>query len=171
LTHIARKSLGFYRELTGPATFDLNESVEETLNIYLKRFEAKHIGVERNYTQGLMLFAIKGEIRQVISNLLVNAYDVLPEYGMLRVETAGSGDQVCFRVADNGQGIPEDILPRIFEPFYTTKEDTGNGLGLWVSDTIVQKHGGRIEVESATEEKHRGTTFTVTLPRIAPKAA
>lgn len=166
LTHIARQSLGFYRELTGPATFDLNEGIEDTLNIYLKRFEAKHIRIDREYTGGLTLSAVKGEIRQVISNLLVNAYDALPEYGTLCIETRGSPTEVCFRVSDDGTGIPDKVLPRIFEPFYTTKEDTGTGLGLWVTDSIVQKHGGRIEVGSRTEGQSRGTSFTVTLPRV-----
>lgn len=171
LTHIARQSLGFYRELTGPATFDLNEGIEDTLNIYLKRFDAKHIRIERKYAEDISLSAVKGEIRQVISNLLVNAYDALSEHGLLRIETRGSPDEVFFQVTDSGNGISKDILPHIFEPFYTTKEGTGTGLGLWVSDNIVHKHGGRIAVDSRTEGEHRGTSFAVTLPRVLREVA
>ncbi len=174
LTHIARQSLGFYRELTGPQLFDLNDSVDDTLNIYLKRFDAKHITVERRYAPGtLEIKAVKGEIRQVISNLLVNAYDALPEYGRLTIETASlagidtdssQSNKVAFRVIDEGPGIPADTLAHIFEPFFTTKQGTGTGLGLWVSDTIVTKHGGTIEATTRTEGADQGTTFEVILP-------
>ncbi len=179
LTHIARQSLGFYRELTGPQKFDLNVSVEDTLNIYLKRFTAKHVEVERDYApETLELFGVKGEIRQVISNLLVNAYDASPERGVLRVETAmipakddspGVGAQVVFRVIDQGSGIPVEVQARIFEPFFTTKQGTGTGLGLWVSNTIVTKHGGTIEVSSRTGGDDHGSTFEVALP-VSPPA-
>jgi signal transduction histidine kinase len=165
LTHIARQSLGFYRELTGPATFDLNESVENTLEIYLKRFDGKHITVRRNYyPQPLELNAVKGEVRQVISNLLVNAYDALGEGGTLSVQTKLVDGFTIFCVSDNGTGIKPEVLARIFEPFFTTKDGTGTGLGLWVSDTIVRKHGGTIHVTSSTEGESRGTIFEVSLP-------
>jgi two-component system NtrC family sensor kinase len=182
LTHIARQSLGFYRELTGPQEFDLNESVEDTLNIYLMRFQAKKIHVERKYApEPLRLCGVKGEVRQVISNLLVNAYDALPSSGTLRIETCRvkgtpapdstsgtSADKVVLRVSDDGPGIAPPTLARIFEPFFTTKQGTGTGLGLWVSDTIVTKHGGTIEVTTSTEPLEHGTTFEMTLPITLP---
>jgi two-component system NtrC family sensor kinase len=71
---------------------------------------------------------------------------------------------VVLRVADNGPGIPPELRTRIFEPFFTTKEGTGTGLGLWVSDTIVTKHGGSIDVVSQSEGPTHGTTFEITLP-------
>jgi signal transduction histidine kinase/CheY-like chemotaxis protein len=175
LTHIARQSLGFYRELTGPTNFDLNESLEDTLTIYLKRFQAKGIRVLRSYQPGrLMVTGVKGELRQVISNLLVNALDALPPQGSLYVETCTQATapeepvRVVFRVIDDGPGIPPPVLSRIFEPFFTTKQGTGTGLGLWVSDTIVNKHGGTIQVDSHTDPARHGTTFTVTLPAEIP---
>jgi two-component system NtrC family sensor kinase len=172
LTHIARQSLGFYRELTGPTEFDLNESIDETLRIYLKRFTAKHIQVERDYAPKVLVTAVKGEIRQVVSNLLVNAYDAVPERGILRVSThilpAG---EVQFRVQNTGVGIPADILPHIFEPFFSTKDGTGTGLGLWVSESIVRKHGGTIEaINPEPDDPDPLTTFEVTLPREAMAA-
>ena len=174
LTHIARQSLGFYRELTGAQRFDLNESVEDTLTIYLKRFGAKHIEIVRRYEAGAVeIEAVKGEIRQVISNLLVNAYDALPDRGCLTIVTSRltEPDRVMLQVVDDGPGIPDEMRARIFEPFFTTKQGTGTGLGLWVSDTIVTKHGGTIEVKSRTEEPDRGTTFEVTLPVVAQEMA
>lgn len=176
LTHIARQSLGFYRELTGAATFDLNESVEDTLQIYLKRFNQKHIEVVREYAAGpLEIRAVKGEVRQVLSNLLVNAYDALGDDGKLYVGTsivpdADAGDRVSFEVSDNGSGMAPETVERIFEPFFTTKQGTGTGLGLWVSDTIVTKHGGTIEVTSAIDGQSRGTTFKVVLPKESKSA-
>ena len=170
LPHIARQSLGFYRELTGAVEFDLNESVDETVSIYAKRFEAKSIEVERRYVRGpLLVRAVKGEVRQVVSNLLVNAYDALQAGGRLLVETDRCGESgkecVVLRVTDTGSGIAPEVLTHVFEPFFTTKAGTGTGLGLWVSETIVEKHGGSISVKSRTEGAERGTTFEVTLPR------
>lgn len=170
LTHIARQSLGFYRELTGAAKFDLNESTEDTLQIYMKRFDQKRIEIDRCYAAGpVELCAVKGEVRQVVSNLLVNAYDALGEGGRLTIATEilpgeKGGPRVVLRVVDNGPGIPPETLARIFEPFFTTKQGTGTGLGLWVSDTIVTKHGGTIVVTSQTEGEGHGTTFEVILP-------
>jgi two-component system NtrC family sensor kinase len=166
LTHIARQSLGFYRELTGASAFDLNESVDDTLTIYRKRFAAKKICIERAFGTGMLLKAVKGEIRQVISNLLVNALEAMPVQGTLRLETAApDAEHIVLRVIDNGSGIAEETIDRIFDPFFTTREGTGTGLGLWVSDNIVAKHGGSIEVSSNTEEPNRGTKFEVRLPR------
>jgi signal transduction histidine kinase len=68
-------------------------------------------------------------------------------------------------VADNGSGIPRDKLRQIFEPFYTTKKETGTGLGLWVSRGIVQKHGGSIRVRSRTDGRATGTVFVIFLPQ------
>lgn len=166
LTHIARQSLGFYRELTGASGFDLNESVDETLTIYRKRFAAKKIYIERDFGTDMSLKAVKGEIRQVISNLLVNALEAMPVEGTLRLETAApDADHIVLRVIDNGSGIAAVTIDRIFDPFFTTREGTGTGLGLWVSDNIVAKHGGSIDVSSNTEAPNRGTKFEVTLPR------
>ena len=170
LTHIARQSLGFYRELTSPVEFDLNESIEDTIKLYERRFEAKRIHIERLYAAGpLTLKAVKGEVRQVISNLLVNALDAMSEGGKLCVETeqvgtgtASPGTDVLFRVIDDGTGIKPETMARVFEPFFTTKQGTGTGLGLWVTETIVTKHGGTIEVTSGLNG--RGTSFEVMLP-------
>lgn len=180
LTHIARQSLGFYRELTGPQRFDLNESVEDTLKIYLLRFQAKRIHIERDYApEPLELDGVKGELRQVISNLLVNAYDALQEDGTIRIETEllrcpdeepGACSKAVLRVIDDGSGIPPQTLAHVFEPFFTTKQGTGTGLGLWVSDTIITKHGGTIEITTRTGASDHGTTFEVTLPLISPGA-
>ncbi len=104
------------------------------------------------------------QIEQVILALVMNALDAMPQGGNLWLTTSfGHGpDHVHIVVRDDGSGIPPEILPRIFEPFLTTKETgRGVGLGLAISHSILERHNGSIEVQS---EQGRGTTFTVTLP-------
>ena len=89
----------------------------------------------------------------------------MPAGGRIRFALSEEADGILLlRVVDNGVGIGADQLPRIFEPFFTTKPGTGTGLGLWVSDCIVRKHGGRIQVESQRAGEGQGTTFSVYLP-------
>jgi signal transduction histidine kinase len=103
---------------------------------------------------------------QVLLNLVLNAVQAMPESGTLRVAATREGEQhIRLTVADTGCGIPPDVLPKIFEPFVTTKErGKGTGLGLTVVLGIVQEHGGSITVESTPGQ---GTTFTLLLPRVA----
>ncbi|MBK9714202.1 MAG: GAF domain-containing protein [Kouleothrix sp.] len=111
------------------------------------------------------------ELREVLTNLIINAVDAMPKGGKITVTTYddkvagdGSGD-VVVEVADTGVGMPPEVRARIFDPFFTTKGEQGTGLGLAVSLGIIQSHGGQIEVES---EQGGGTRFTIRLPvRIA----
>ncbi|HEY1768669.1 MAG TPA: PAS domain S-box protein [Chthoniobacterales bacterium] len=122
-----------------------------------------------------------GQISQVIANLVVNADQAMPDGGTLRVgcenfSTSGepsgalhelpAGDYIRIQVRDEGIGIPSDCLKRIFDPYFTTK-DTGNGLGLATTYSIVKNHGGLVTVES---EPYKGATFTVYLPAVAEHA-
>jgi len=97
---------------------------------------------------------------QVLLNLLTNAVQAMSGIGVIRVTTEYTHGKVCLEVADNGPGIPPEALPRIFEPFYTTR-GSGSGLGLSVSYGIVQDHNGTIEVRS---EPGRGATFRLSFP-------
>ncbi|MGD0790661.1 MAG: ATP-binding protein [Terriglobales bacterium] len=111
------------------------------------------------------------QIEQVLLTLIMNAKDAMPRGGNLWIETRLRDDEteIEIRVRDDGAGIAPDVLPRLFEPFLTTKESGhGVGLGLAISRGIVERHNGRIEVQS---ELGRGTTFTVTLPSQAPDAS
>ena len=103
------------------------------------------------------------ELRQVFLNLMKNALDALhPDGGMLTITTKAADQEVWISIIDTGMGIPEEVLPRIFEPFYSTKsEGKGTGLGLSICSWITQKNGGRIEVESTLGI---GTTFHVRFP-------
>lgn len=108
------------------------------------------------------------ELREVLINLVHNAVDAMPQGGplILRAQVTGEsdGEAVVIEVEDCGTGMPDAVKARIFDPFFTTKGQDGTGLGLSVSFSIVQRHGGDLEVTSVTEGEHTGTTFRMTLP-------
>jgi PAS domain S-box-containing protein len=143
---------------------DLNMVVEDSLMLVGKQLSKDRVQIVTALAPNLP--AIRGEphtLQQVLMNLLVNARDAMPNGGTVRIETSrgtGREDGVRLVVADNGPGIPADVLPRISEPFYTTKV-AGTGLGLPLSYNIIREHGGRVAVETAAG---RGTTFIITLP-------
>jgi CheY-like chemotaxis protein/anti-sigma regulatory factor (Ser/Thr protein kinase) len=102
------------------------------------------------------------ELNEVITNLILNAIDAMPQGGTLGISARSEGDDhVVLAVSDTGAGMSEHVRKRIFDPFFTTKGEAGTGLGLSVSYSIVQRHGGEMRVES---EPGRGTTFTIVLP-------
>jgi two-component system NtrC family sensor kinase len=103
------------------------------------------------------------QMQQVLLNLVINARDAMQSSGTIRIAgtTAEAGRSVALAVADTGCGIPANQIDQIFEPFYSTKGEQGHGLGLTAVRNVIERHGGRIEVES---EEGRGTTFHVILP-------
>jgi signal transduction histidine kinase len=109
-----------------------------------------------------------GDFLQLVSNLLRNSAEALPVGGMLRLRLRAAGTNGRLTIADNGRGIPQRLRARLFEAFQSDKAEAGNGLGLWISKTIVEKHGGEIRWRSCTEGKARGTAFTVTIPLAGP---
>ena len=140
---------------------DLHAGLESTL-VILKHKLKQGISVARDYNQGIPLIeAYGGELNQVWTNLIDNAIEAMPGVGELRLRTYTEGDHAVVEIGDNGPGVPADVLPRLFEPFYTTKEPgKGTGLGLYVSYNIIQKHHGKIEVTSSPGD----TRFKVSLP-------
>ncbi|HZQ96817.1 MAG TPA: ATP-binding protein [Candidatus Sulfotelmatobacter sp.] len=144
---------------------NLNQVIEQALRLVQHQLELSGIHVEEQLEPGLPLIPCDGaQIEQVLLALLMNAIDAMPQGGNLWISSAWSSEanQVRIVVRDDGAGIPPEILPRIFEPFLTTKETgRGVGLGLAISHSILERHNGTITVHS---EAGRGTTFTVTLP-------
>ncbi|MFZ5805312.1 MAG: ATP-binding protein [Acidobacteriota bacterium] len=143
---------------------DLNEVVQTAMRI-LRRLVRENIATDVEVAaEPLVVKADRGQLEQVLMNLVVNACDAMPTGGRLVIRTGGDpGDWVWLEVEDSGTGIPEDIRDRIFEPFFTTKpREKGTGLGLSVVHGIITGHGGRIEV---TSEVGRGSVFRVLLPR------
>ncbi len=153
------------RTETRPEPHDINSLIEECLELFSYRFDEKGIGVERRYDEGMPEIMVDAEkMRQVLINILMNAYQAVDAGGSIAVETAVEKEdgRVVVSISDNGCGIPEEIKGRVFEPFFTTKEPgEGTGLGLSVSYGIVKEHGGEITVEST---EGRGSTFSIHLP-------
>jgi signal transduction histidine kinase len=141
---------------------NLQTGIDSTLNIVNNEIKYK-ADVVKEYGQVPDIECLPSQINQVIMNLLVNASHAIgKERGRITIRTGTRDDHVWFEVQDNGSGIPKDIQSRIFDPFFTTKPvGKGTGLGLSLSYGIVQKHGGKISVNS---EPGQGTTFHVELP-------
>lgn len=141
---------------------DLNRGIESTLNVANNEIKYK-ADVVRRFGDLPEVQCMSSEINQVVLNLLVNAAHAMgPDRGVITVETGTQGASVWIAVTDTGSGIAPDVLPRIFDPFFTTKPvGKGTGLGLSLSYGIVQKHKGRIQVQS---ELGKGTRFCVTIP-------
>lgn len=145
-------------------TSDLNTIAGRAVRLLANQFEMNGVELHQDLAEGLpSLQCDPGQIEQVLLALMINAIDAMPRGGNLWLSTrAQDGSELCFEVRDDGSGIPYEILERIFEPFLTTKESgKGVGLGLAVSHNIIQRHHGRIDVQS---EVGKGTTFTVSLP-------
>jgi len=159
----ARESKGEYFEL------NLNELIDDTLNFITSRFKQKGIQIIKEYED--VLPKIKGEkteLQQVILNIVTNALDAMLEGGRFIIRTVSKNNKVSMEFIDNGLGIEEEYINRIFDPFYTTKRPgKGTGLGLSVSYKIIEKHGGDISVES---DPGKGTKFTVHLPAVKSNA-
>jgi GAF domain-containing protein/ActR/RegA family two-component response regulator/anti-sigma regulatory factor (Ser/Thr protein kinase) len=150
---------------------DLNEVIREALEITQSRWreDALRQGVVIDVrTSTAPLPSVAGdaaELREALTNLILNAVDAMPQGGTLTVSSAVAGDGVELTVADTGVGIPVTVREKIFDPFFTTKGPQGTGLGLSMTYGILRRHGARIAVES---EEGRGTTFRITFPRNAP---
>jgi two-component system NtrC family sensor kinase len=140
---------------------DLNAGLDSTLNVVMNEVKYK-AEVRKDYAVLPPVHCIAAQLNQVFMNLIVNAAHAIVERGTITLATRVEGDWVCVEVGDTGCGMSEEVKRRIFEPFYTTKPvGQGTGLGLSLSFSIVQKHGGRIEVES---EAGVGTRFKVWVP-------
>jgi len=170
LACIAQQTLGFVRDTSSPGLVDPTVVIDEVLHLYSHKLIARQIHVSRRYRDAGEIRANAGELRQLFSNLIVNATDAMAKGNCLHVRMAKghswSDGRAGIRVtvADNGSGIAPENLRRIFEPFYTTKAHKGTGLGLWISSGIVREHGGSINVRSRLEGPMKGTLFSVFLP-------
>jgi PAS domain S-box-containing protein len=171
VSHMTTQTLQFHKQTNLPARVDISDVVGSVLELFGGRLASKNIVVNAECERGAFATCFGDEIRQVVANLVSNAMDAMPEGGRLRVRVRRSRgwakgwvEGVKIAVADTGYGIAATVLEHIFEPFVTTKEATGIGLGLWVSDEIVRKHGGWIRVRSLSEGRVSGTAFAIFIP-------
>ena len=173
VTQISRAMLGLYRESKAPVLVDLKEMLQEILLLMERRFTDEGVTVRVDLPSGISVDAFPAELRQVFSNLIANAAEAAGHGGEVRVSIApqpgfsSNGHKqeagATVTIEDNGMGIPEEVQPHLFQPFFTTKGERGTGLGLWVSRGIVTKHGGTIELASDTSEAAHGTAVSVFL--------
>ncbi len=168
VSHIARQTLGFYRDTGTPTNVVVDELLRNVLSVYRSKLHSKNIAVRQQFGASSPLRASRGELLQVFSNIVANAIDALQPGGSLHVETREMRDAgiagIQILVRDEGCGIEAGHLSRIFEPFFTTKERYGTGIGLWVAKQLVEKHQGRIQITSSTEAGNSGTEVCILLP-------
>ncbi len=180
IAEITQQTLRFYRQPSQQARTAMAELLDPVLSLYQTRLSALNIRVERDYEAEMTLFCFAGEIRQVFANLVGNAIDASSDGGRLLVrvrrshhwkDSAQTG--IRFAIADTGSGMAPEVREHIFEAFFTTKEVTGTGLGLWVSHEIVLRHHGLMHVRSrvaasepAAAHKSSGTVLQIFIPDV-----
>lgn len=174
IAHITRQALGFYREVNAPEPVRIGELIGSAIDLFQRRIERDHVTVAREWREDLQVVGVGGELRQVFSNLLANSLDAVDECGTIRLR-AGTRlraglPYMRILISDNGKGIAGALRERVFDPFFTTKGSVGTGLGLWVTQQLIEKHGGAIRLRSCTSGAHRGTLFLVDLPLEQPVA-
>jgi PAS domain S-box-containing protein len=167
VSHIAKQTLGYYREHAAASVASLAEIAEHAITIYEPRCTAAGIAVEKSLLSSRKVVLRRGEMMQVISNLIVNAIYAMPGGGTLSIsvsDTTNPADGVALNVADNGAGIAQDVLPKVFDAFFTTRATVGTGIGLFIAKNFIEGHGGQISIESHTQPEKHGTTVRIFLP-------
>ncbi len=169
---IVRQMLGLYRSGEQVGNVDLNSIVQDTLALFGRQLQRASIRLTTELGQVPELLGSADQLRRLLSNLVLNARDSMPQGGQLRIRTYAVGGnspepRVRMVVADTGSGIPPGLLHSIFEPFVTTKGEKGTGLGLWIVKGVVENHGGKVSVRSKLGQ---GTVFRIELPiaRVEP---
>ena len=149
------------------AQVDINRLIENSLEFTSVRWkdaaESKgiNINIEKEFSSLPMILGSASELREVLTNIINNAVDAMPQGGKIQIKTSMENNQISITIKDSGIGIPEDIRKRIFDPFFTTKGVQSTGLGMSTSYGIINRHKGTILVDSTEGE---GTTFTIKLP-------
>jgi len=170
VSQIATQTLRFHRQAVRPTSVTAAQLVDAVLNLYQGRLANSGIRVLPSYSTSAQILCFENDIRQVLNNLIANAIDAMRGGGQLLVRAHNTTDRPTGRrgiritIADTGHGMSSSTLTHLFEPFYTTKGLNGTGLGLWISDGIVQRHKGRLQVRSTQHPVHHGTIFSLFLP-------
>jgi signal transduction histidine kinase len=158
---MTRRTLGFYRESTSAAGVSLNDVVREIADIYGALAVRRGLTLKLELGPEIHVFAVPAEVRQILLNVLVNAIEATPAtIGVITARTRFDQEFGIVEIEDNGSGIPVDVQEKIFTPFFTTKQDTGTGIGLWVSRQLAEKNHGDLHFESRSGH----TIFRLRLP-------
>jgi PAS domain S-box-containing protein len=170
---ISRAMLGLYREPKAPVEVDLRELLLSALLLLDRRLKDQSVTVERKLADTVSIQGFPGELRQVFTNLITNAAEAAGPGGRVQImlqaaSPADSHSGATVTIADSGAGVSEEHQAKLFKPFFTTKDELGTGLGLWVSRGIVEKHGGKIEFANSTNPLLPGAVVRVYLPSLGP---
>ena len=158
MADITLQTLRFHRQQTAAASVDLSDTIPAVLRLYSARFMSRKIVMQQQLGAVAPPMLLEGDVRQVLNNLIRNAYDAMPAGGRLYVRLRAASSTttgeagVRITVADTGTGFLPRMRDHLFEPFHTSKEVTGTGLGLWISKGIMDKHRGRISMRSRMQE-------------------
>ena len=167
VAEITKQTLRFYREPSQPTSTRVTAVLDSVLMLFGPRLVSAGIRVERSErAPSAAVLSSPGELRQIIANIVGNAIDAMRTGGRLRIRIAEAAQRVRLTIADTGMGIPADVLPTIFEPFVTTKGETGTGLGLWVTAEIIKRNGWKILVRTCRHPGRSGTTFYIVIPSV-----
>ncbi len=171
---IATQTLRFHRQAVRATNVTAADLVDAVLNLYQGRLANSNIKVEAAYSTTMRILCFENDIRQVLNNLIANAIDAMRQGGRLVVRAHDATDHaegsskrrqgIRITIADTGHGMSPEVRERLFEPFYTTKDLNGTGLGLWISAGIVSRHQGRLSFRSTQHAVHHGTIFSLFLP-------
>jgi signal transduction histidine kinase len=177
VAEITRQTLRFYREPSHPVDTEVAAVLRSVLVLYHSRLTAAGVAVQLEIeAPNATILASPGELRQVIANIIGNAIDAMRHGGRLRVRVSEDRNpnqlpRLRLTIADTGTGIPEKLLPTIFEPFVTTKGETGTGLGLWVTGEILRRNRWNVRVRSRCGSGDTGTVFSITMPLTSVSAS
>ena len=171
VSFLSKQTLGFYREKNGAKPLTVGKIAESLANVFSQKARNRSVEINLEIRQDPEIYAIEGEIRQVVANLLNNSIDAIVGSGTIRIRIASgrtwdqpSSPGVRLTIADSGRGIPQEHRPKLFEPFFTANKDVGTGLGLWISKGIVERHEGKLRFKSRATPGESGTVFTIFLP-------
>jgi signal transduction histidine kinase len=162
---IANTVLGFAQAANEPRPVNLVPLTEAAVRIHQRTIETKKVRLLMELEEEVVVPIYTSEMLQVISNLIHNALDALPQGGTIRLRLREAESKVHLLIADNGHGIPAEHASQIFQPFFTTKLEKGTGLGLSLSKKIVERHRGTIRMRSSVRPGRSGTLFKISLPR------
>jgi signal transduction histidine kinase len=169
VARIVRQMLGLYRNQESVKPVNINTLIEDTLLLLARQLQRSNVEVIQEYAELPPAVVSADQMRQVFSNIVINAKDSMTNGGKLRIRTHqihgsdGLHGWIRILIADTGSGISRDIVNTVFEPFVTTKGEKGTGLGLWIVKGIIGNHGGKISVRSRVGS---GTVFKIDLPMV-----
>jgi PAS domain S-box-containing protein len=168
---ITRQTLTFYRYSNQRELVDVGAIVDAVVNLLSKQISGRNISLTVQLGELRPIRCYASEVRQVVANIVTNAIDAMPNGGRLIVRANlrrdwmnGGIKGLRITVADTGHGMSREIRKQIFEPFFSTKKEKGNGLGLWITAEFIRKNKGRFSLKSSTTPGHTGTVFSLFFP-------